>query len=110
MNRMKSLVLSLVSAGWLAGALPAAEVKVIANNSVGATAVSREELKGVFLETKNSLSDGSAVEPVLLKGGPAHEAFLKEYVGRMDAALQNYYRSLVFTGKGSMPKALAGDA
>ena len=110
MNRMKSLVLSLVSAGWLAAALPAAEVKVIANNSVGATAVSREELKGVFLETKNSLSDGSAVEPVLLKGGPAHEAFLKEYVGRMDAALQNYYRSLVFTGKGSMPKALAGDA
>lgn len=110
MNRMKSFVLILVTACWLAGALPAAEVKVIANNSVGASAVSREELKGVFLETKNSLSDGSAVEPVLLKGGPTHEAFLKEYVGRMDAALQNYYRSLVFTGKGSMPKALAGDA
>ncbi|MBN8731173.1 MAG: hypothetical protein J0L64_11565 [Acidobacteria bacterium] len=110
MNRIQSLVLSLVSASWLAGALPAAEVKVIANNSVGATAVSREELKGVFLETKNSLSDGSAVEPVLLKSGATHEAFLKEYVGRMDAALQNYYRSLVFTGKGSMPKALAGDA
>lgn len=110
MNRMKSFVLILVTACWMAAVLPAADVKVIANNSVGASAVSREELKGVFLETKNSLSDGSAVEPVLLKGGPAHEAFLKEYVGRMDAALQNYYRSLVFTGKGSMPKALAGDA
>lgn len=110
MNRMKSLVLILVTACWMAGALAAADVKVIANNSVGASAVSREELKGVFLETKNSLSDGSAVEPVLLKSGPAHETFLKEVVGKMDAALQNYYRSLVFTGKGSMPKVIAGEA
>jgi len=46
----------------------------------------------------------------LAKGGPTHEAFLKEYLGKNDAALQAFYRSLVFTGKGSMPKALASDA
>lgn len=109
MNRMKSFVL-VMAACWATGVAGAADVKVIANNSVGASSVSRDELKGVFLETKNSLSDGSAVEPVLLKSGPAHETFLKEVVGKMDAALQNYYRSLVFTGKGSMPKVIAGEA
>ncbi len=87
----------------------AADLKVIANSSVGATSVSADELKGVFLATKTSLSDGSHVEPVLLKGGPTHEAFLKEYVGKSDSAFETYYRSLVFTGKASRPKALASD-
>ena len=88
----------------------AADLKVIANPSVGAASVSADELKGVFLATKTSLSDGGHVEPVLEKGGPTHETFVKEYLGKTDAALQTYYRSLVFTGKASMPKTLASDA
>jgi ABC-type phosphate transport system substrate-binding protein len=89
--------------------LAAADLKVIANPSVGASSVSADELKSVFLETKTSLSDGSHVEPVLEKGGPLHEAFVKEYLGKTDSALQTYYRSLVFTGKASMPKMLGSD-
>jgi ABC-type phosphate transport system substrate-binding protein len=88
----------------------AAEIKVIANPEVRASSVSLEELKGVFLATKTSLTDGSHVEPVLQKGGSVHEAFAKEYLGKTDAALQTYYRSLVFTGKGSMPKTFGADA
>ena len=87
----------------------AAELKIIANPSVNASSISVDELKGVFLVTKTSLSDGSHVEPVLEKGGGAQEAFLKTYLGKTEAALETYYRSLVFTGKGSMPKMLAGD-
>ncbi len=44
------------------------------------------------------------------KDGPVHEAFLKEYMGRTDDDLQTYYRALVFTGRGSMPKELGSDA
>ena len=90
--------------------LSAADLKVIANPGVGTSSVSADELKGVFLATKTSLSDGSHVEPVLGKDGPVHEAFVKEYLGKTDAALQTYYRSLVFTGKASMPKTLGDDA
>jgi len=93
-------------ASWQAHA---ADVKVIANPSVAASTVSAGDVKDVFLLDKDSLG-GSHVEPVLAKGGPIHEAFLKEYLGKNDAALQAFYRSLVFTGKGSMPKALASDA
>ena len=63
----------------------------------------------MFLLDKDSLG-GSHVDPVLIKGGPAHEAFIKEYLGKSDSALQAFYRSLVFTGKASMPKSLASDA
>ena len=104
-------LLLIVTVSLLAAtSLVAGDIKVIANPSVGATAVSADDLKGVFLATKTSLGDGSHVEPVLEKGGPAHEAFVKDYLGKTDAALQTYYRSLVFTGKGSMPKTLGGDA
>ncbi len=94
----------LLSASALAG-----DVKVIANPSVKADAISASEIKSVFLGERNSLRDGTHVEPVLPRGGPAHAAFLKDYLGQNDDALQNYYRALVFTGKGSMPKALHSD-
>jgi hypothetical protein len=87
----------------------AAEFKVIANNSVSASSVSSGDIKDVFLLDKDSLAGGHVL-PVLIKGGPAHEAFLKAYLGKSDAALQAFYRSLVFTGKGSMPKTLTSDA
>ena len=88
----------------------AADIKVIANGSVKADMISANEVKSVFLEEYNSLGDGTHVEPVLEKDGPVHEAFLHEYLGGTDDALQNYYRALVFSGRGSMPKQLGSDA
>ena len=86
-----------------------AGLKVIANPSVKADSISVGDLKSVFLEDTDSLAGGH-VEPVLAKGGPAHEEFLKRYLGKSDSTLQAFYRSLVFTGKGSMPKVLDSDA
>jgi TonB family protein len=88
----------------------AADIKVIANGSVKADAISANEVKSVFLEENNSLRDGTHVEPVLEKDGPVHEAFLHEYLGGTGGDLQNYYRALVFSGRGSMPKQLGSDA
>ena len=85
-------------------------VRIIANPSVKADSVSAEELKGVFLEERTALADGTRVEPVISKGGATHEIFVKLYLGRTDSDLQTYYRSLVFTGKGSMPKMIGSDA
>jgi TonB family protein len=111
-SAMKNTKMLLVAAGLvilLSVNAPAGNVRIIANPSVRAEAVSASEIKSVFLEERNSLRDGTHVEPVLSKGGPAHEAFLRDYLGQNDDALQNYYRALVFTGKGSMPKALHSD-
>jgi TonB family protein len=85
-------------------------VRVIANPSVKSETISAEELKKVYLEERNSLSDGSHVEPVLEKDGAVHEVFLHTYLGGTDEDLQNYYRALIFSGKGSMPKQLGSDA
>ena len=107
-NWLTPVLMALLTTCWASAY--AADVKVIANQSVGASSVSAEELKAVFLVTKSSLSEGSHVEPVLEKGGATHEAFIREYLGKGDSALQTYYRGLVFTGKASMPKMLGTDA
>ena len=107
---MRRALCALIAIAGLAPASPAAaaDFKVVANPSVKASAISADDLKGVFLATKTSL-EGSQVEPVLAKAGAAHEAFLKD-LGKTESALSTYYRSLVFTGKASMPKICASDA
>ena len=109
---MKQVKAFLAVAGWtilLGASAFAGDVKVIANPSVKAESISARELKSLFLEEKNSLN-GTRVEPVIEKRGPAHEAFLRDYLGQTDDELQKYYEALVFTGRGSMPKTASSDA
>jgi ABC-type phosphate transport system substrate-binding protein len=87
----------------------AAQVQVIANPSVSVAELSAEHLKDIFLGAKTDVG-GAAVEPVFEQTGPAHDAFLKAFVGKSDAALRMYFKTLVFTGKGTQPKAFASDA
>lgn len=104
----------LVAAGLVVMTLtslsPASDIKIIANSSVNEETISASELRRVYLEIKISLADGTHVEPVLENGGPAHHAFLQDYLGMSEDDLQTYYRTLLFTGKGSMPKKLGSDA
>jgi ABC-type phosphate transport system substrate-binding protein len=111
---LKFVLTSAMAASLVAAIVPtataAAGVQVVANSSVKAASVSNDDLKAVFLGTKKSLPDGSNVEPVLAESGAAHDAFLKDVLGKSDQALRNYFKTLVFTGKGSMPKSFASDA
>jgi hypothetical protein len=94
----------------MAAPTAASDFQVIANSSVKVSHISAQELTGVFLVTKTSLAGDSHIEPVLLKSGDAHVSFVKQYTGKTTAALVTYYRSLVFTGRGAMPKTFASDA
>ena len=106
--RIFRLVAVVVLCGAVSGF--AGDVKIVANPSVRADSITVAELRGVFLEDRRTLNDGSHVEPVLAKRGAAHNAFLREYVGKSDGELRTYYRTMVFTGTGAMPKFLDSDA
>lgn len=62
----------LVAAMATAGALTAfaQDVVVIANTSLKADSISRDELRNVFLLRTRTTRDGSWAEPVLEKSGP----------------------------------------
>jgi ABC-type phosphate transport system substrate-binding protein len=86
-----------------------AQVIVIANNSVKASEVSKNDLKDVFTGASTSLGGGNVV-PILLKSGTANEEFLQAYIGKNDTAYRAGWRSLVFSGQATMPKSVDGDA
>jgi TonB family protein len=109
---MKNLKTFLMLAGLIAVAwqrAPGQIFRVIANKAVPADEISPAELRSIFLEQTLRFA-GMAVEPVIEESGPTSDAFLKEYLGRDADGLQMYYRTLVFNGRGSMPKTLGSDA
>ena len=111
---MKKQLFTLLCAGallalWTPAALPAADFQIIASKDVAADEISASDLSDIFLLAKTSLG-AAHVAPVLQKGGAAHQAFLKECLGKSDAELQDAYKELVFTGKANAPKALDSDA
>src|SRR5215831_8495803 len=109
MRTLRFHLLASLALALLCASAKAQEVKLIANPSVHRESISARQVKSIFLQDINSL-DGDHVEPVLAKAGSTHDAFLKRYLGKDDAALQNHYRGLVFTGRGAMPHFMASDA
>jgi hypothetical protein len=86
------------------------EIKIIANPNVDTSEISRDDLNRIFLMTKTSLPGATHLEPVLEKPGTVCELFLKGYIGRTNAAMMTYYRSLMFSGKGSIPRSFDSDS
>jgi ABC-type phosphate transport system substrate-binding protein len=102
------IVFALCAAGAVRLVAASADVKVIVNPAISAVSTTSAEIKAVFLETKTSLSNGSRVQPVILNGSTC-EAFARSYLGKSAAGLGTYYRELVFSGTGVVPKMLSSD-
>ena len=109
---MKKLLIAflLVASASIFVVQAKAQVIVIANPGVKASAVSKSDLKDVFTGAATALPGGGNVVPILLKAGTVHEEFLQAYIGKNDTAYRAGWRSLVFSGQASMPKSLDGDA
>lgn len=108
MNKLFSVFLLVIAGAVLANRVEAQAI-VIANSGVAASDVSKNDLRDVFTGAATDLK-GSHVTPVLLKGGAANDQFLSAYIGKTDSVFKAGWRSLVFSGQASMPKALDSEA
>jgi ABC-type phosphate transport system substrate-binding protein len=108
MTQFRTLCLTLLLCAAGAGSVDCADIVLIAHPDIVAGSATRADIKAIFLETKTSLSDGSRVLPVILRGS-ACEAFARNYLGKSAIGLETYYRGLVFSGTGIIPKMLASE-
>jgi len=81
----------------------AADVVVIANKNVTTSSLTADEVKDIFLAKKTQWENGQKINFVTLKDCDTHRAFLKQYLQKSSSQFERYYRTLVFTGKGSLP-------
>lgn len=84
----------------------AAEFTVIANKTVSADRLTKDEIKAIYLGKKTKWSDGSTIRFFLIKSPRSQSLFLEAYVGKTPEQYDNYWMQNVFTGKGEMPDML----
>lgn len=101
-----SVVLSTLTCSVFYSAIVTAEVAVIVHPSNN-NALSKMEVKKIFLGKKKNYSDGGVVLPIdLQEGSAAREEFSKALLGKTPNQLKAYWSKLVFTGKGAPPKSV----
>jgi ABC-type phosphate transport system substrate-binding protein len=92
------------------GTAGAQDVIIVANRNVTLPEISSGQLRDIFTGTRSRLKDGTRVTAVLLKGGPAHEVFLRNHVGENPEEFRTRWRKAMFTGQGAMPKEFSSEA
>jgi ABC-type phosphate transport system substrate-binding protein len=110
MKKARCLVLLLLGSLGSWSAARAQDVVLVANKSVKISEITNADLRAIFMGTKTRFADGSHAVPVTLKGGPAHEVFLKHYVGENPEEFRSQWRKAVFTGQGAMPRAFDSES
>ena len=118
-GRYTRLILASLGLAWAAGdatsepsggpGAPAGSAVIIVNAGWPAGTISKADIEGIFLGKKTRLDDLSVVF-VVQKEGDVHEAFLRNYLGKTAMQFRNYWRQMVFTGKGGAPKAFESEA
>ncbi len=88
----------------------AQDVTIVANKEVKVSQISQAQLHDLFTGTRSRFGDGSHALPVVLKGGPVHEVFLRNHVGDSPDEFRNRWRKMAFTGEGSMLKEFVSEA
>ena len=109
MKKILFFMLSLAGLGSFFVAPTCAKVLIIANNSVSQESLNKEELQNIFLGKTVKWPDNTGIQFVTTETD-AHEEFLKMYINRSSSQFRNYWRKMVFTGKGRKPKAFKNDA
>jgi ABC-type phosphate transport system substrate-binding protein len=108
LNKTRYFLLLALLPAWCA--VTAQDVVIVANRNVQASQISSAELRDIFTGVKTRFHDGSCALPVVLKGGPAHEVFLKNHVRESPEQFLTAWRKAAYTGQGAMPKAFESES
>lgn len=108
---MKTLRALLLAIAGLAAAGAAAEVVVVVNPRNPVTAMEAEQVAQIYTGASRMFPNGSTASPVdQTEGSAVREEFLAKVVGRSSAQIKAVWSRLIFSGKGTPPKALASSA
>jgi ABC-type phosphate transport system substrate-binding protein len=109
MKRSKSILLSCALL-LAAGVAQSAEVVAVVSAKSAVTAMTKEEVADVFLGKTTKFSNGAQAVPIdQAAGSSQRDDFYAKATGRTAAQLKSYWAKQSFSGKGTAPKAVAGD-
>lgn len=84
---------------------------VITNKATAISALSKSEVKALFLKKKSSFSDGSkVVVGDQTEDSSIRKEFSKQVIGKKTKKLKLYWSKRVFAGKGTPPKEIGDNS
>lgn len=105
----KAMCIALVVTLWLCGQAFGDPI-VVVNNSVAISALDLDSLQKIYLGRKTEWESGGSILPVTLEAGNVHASFLKTFIHKNTAQFSNYWRQMIFTGKGSAPLSFSSES
>ncbi len=100
-----SICLALLTAG-IAPRASAQEVKIVAHPDISRSTLSQDEIRQIFLGRNTQWKeDHQRIHFVILENGELHSAFVRQFVGKTPSQFSNYWKKMIFTGKGRAPKS-----
>ena len=107
MNKFKAVLMSAV---LVTAAAAHAEVVVVVSTKSPVNSLTKEQVSDIFLGKASTFPQGGQAVPIDLAAGAIHrEEFYNKVTGRSAAQLKSYWAKQSFSGKGTAPKAVAGD-
>lgn len=82
---------------------------VIVNSDVQLDSISLEELGRIYLGKKRTLAGKNISRLASLESGDIHREFLETCLNRSHSSFINYWKRMVFTGKGLMPRVFSDE-
>ncbi len=102
-------ILTLFDAGFSAEA--AGGYKVIVNQNVPLSQLSKSEVQKIMMKKTSKFSDGTRASPVDLQpDSSVREAFSKDVLGRSTSGVKNFWQRQIFSGKNVPPPEVSSDA
>ena len=87
-----------------------AELAVIAHPANPEAALTKKQVKLIYLGKKKSFPGGGKARPVdQIEDSPAYGEFYRKVVGKSGSKLKSYWSKMVFTGKASPPQVVGND-
>ena len=87
---------------WVGGTAYA-EVMIITHPDVKETSLTKRDIKEIFLGKKGQWQDISQIRPVLMDEAEVLKEFLQTYIKKTSNQYTNYWKKMLFTGKGNPP-------
>jgi ABC-type phosphate transport system substrate-binding protein len=99
---MKTIISILI----ITSTLLSAELIITNGSEVSLT---KQEIRKIYLGKQKRWSDGENIRLVTYKDGDLADSFMKNYLGKKHSQFLIYWKQLMFTGRGMMPKTVSSE-
>lgn len=85
------------------------DVVIIGSANVPVDSLRSVDVMNIYLGKKTTWDNGNQIVFVTLKSGETHKKLLRDYLNKNPVQFKNYWKQMLFTGKGSIPQSFATD-